>query len=236
MTAGNPSSSDGNTTPVRPSKPAPPTSAHKVENRPELVGGLPLWLTVGAAGQIRRFMDTFNLTPFAVLRRRTVELMENKLARRETHSTADTELPVGRVLRKIADTMEEEMASMRLALSTVKTELMQTQAQLQRVTTELDFLKLRNANRVDSDRDIAATATRMRILLCKEQTRAAAAEKKFEIAKRRIIALEKKRSGLAADFVKLSALYTSMLVVVVSFLAQSPFGPAILNYLVVGGQ
>lgn len=234
MTAGNVSNADDNTSPIRPAKPSPRPRTEKIENRPELVGGLPLWLTIGAVTQVRRFAEMFNFAPSAALRRRTVEAVENKIA--HDQSSAKRDLPVGRALRRIADALEEELASMRLSLTAMRAELSRSYAEANVLRKQLDFLKLKNAKagKPDSKKALSSTVSQLRLLLCKEQTRAAAAEKKLTEVEKRLRAAEMNNSLLVGDSVKLSVMYTSFAVVFIGFLADSPFGTQILHYLMTG--
>lgn len=237
MTAGNVdiSNTDGNTSPIRPAKPSRPPPSEKIEKRPELVGGLPLWLTMGAVTQARRLAEAFNFAPFAALRRRTIEAMENKIV--QSQSVTDRDLPVGRALRRIADAMEEELSSLRLTLTTLRAELMHSHAEVNVLRKQMEFLKLKNAkdSKTDSKKALSSTASQLRFLLCKEQTRATAAEKKLQEWEKRLTAAESKSSLVAGDFVKISVLYTSLAAVCIGFLVDSPFGPEILHYLMSGG-
>lgn len=237
MTAGNVSNTDDSTSPIRHVKPVPPpVVAKKIENRPELVGGLPLWLTVGAMTQLRRFAEVINFQPFAALRRRNVESAEATVVKEPSRGTRD--LPVGRALRRIADAMEEELASMRLSLATLRAELSHSHAEANTLRKQLEFLKLRNAkdDKGDSEKALSLTVSQLRLLVCKEQTRAAAAEKKLVDTEKKLKAAEMRGSLLAGDSVKLSVLYTSLFAVFIGFLADSPFGPQIIQYLVSGGH
>lgn len=236
MTTGNVSKTDGNTSPIRPARPPPPPPSEKVENRPELVGGLPLWLTMGAVTQVRRFAEVFNFAPFAALRRRTIATVENKIV--QNQSATDRDLPVGRALRKIADAMEEELASMRMCMATLRAELTHSHAEVNVLRKQMEFMKLKNAEDVktDSEKALSSTASHLRFLLCKEQTRATASEKKLQELEKRLKSAEMNNSLVAGDLVKVSLLYTSLVAAFVGFLLDSPVGPQLLHYLMsVGG-
>ncbi|CDF77491.1 unnamed protein product [Chondrus crispus] len=230
MTAGNLEQAEGRASQVRSETSTPPPLARKVENRPELVGGLPLWLTMGAMTQLKRWAEMLNFRPGLNLRARRVEKMENMIV---SGISETPDLPVGAALRRIADAMEEELACLRLSLASAKAELSHAKAETTSLREQLGFFKLRNARAGKSKaaQAMSSTVSQLRLLLCKEQTRAAAAEKKLADLEERLQALETRNSMVFGDSVKLSAMYLSVVAVFVGYLMQQPYGPQILGRL-----
>lgn len=220
MKAGDEPSFESSTTPRRPPKPYPSTASHMIEKRPELVGGLPLYLALNAARQVRRFIDTFQAPRITEMKRRVVEVAD-KVVEDGTEAVPESDLPIGELLRKVADVMEAELATLRRSLANMKKEFEQSQLQLGIVRKELDFEKLQNAKEPHIE-ELSASATMLRQLLCKEQTRAAVAEKKLEDCQAQLTRLEKQNGEISGDTVKMSAMYSCLLVMILTFLVQSP--------------
>lgn len=237
MTAGQVGSNESNKSPTRPPNPPPSTPAKKVENRPEVVGGLPLWLTLGVAGGIRRFTEMFNIAPFAARRRDAMAKVEQTLVQNQG-STEAVEFPVGRAMRKMADIMEEEMASLRMSIATMKAELVRSQHEAVRARKQLDEVKLEHERmrRKDSERALSMTAMQLRLLYAKEQTRAAAAEKKLRAVGERLERAERRNEKLERDLVQVSVMYAAIGAVLLGFVLGSPFWSSVVEYMTKGGR
>lgn len=231
MTTGNLDSTKEHPTPVQSAKSYPPPLTQKVQNRPELVGGLPLWLTMGAMTQIQRWADMFNFSFGPNAQGRQALPMDREIEPDMLAQNPDP--PVGQALRSIADALEKELTALRCSLSAVKGDLDQAQSEAKSLRKQLSFFKLRNAReeKTKTEKAMSSTASQLHLLLCKEQIRAAAAEKKVADLEERLAAAEMRNALVSGDSVKLSALYISIVVVFIGYLIHQPFGPQVLQQL-----
>lgn len=236
MTAGQVGGADQNKSPTHAPNPPSLPPAKKVEKRPEVVGGVPLWLTVGLADQIRRLSERLRVVPFAARRRDAMAKVEQTLVQSE-ESDEEAEFPVGRAMRKMADIMEEEMTSLRTSMASMKAELVRSRHETVRARNKLDELKGEYARRRsrDSERALAMTAKQLRLLHAREQTRATAAEKKLRAVRERLEVVERRNKQLEQDMVKGAMMYAAVGVVVVGFLLESPLWAAFVERLKKGG-
>lgn len=237
MTTGQVENNEANKSPARPPNLPLAPPAKKVENRPEVVGGLPLWLTLGVAGRIRRLTEMFNFTPFAARRRDAIAKVEQTFVQNEG-GAEPVEYPVGRAMRRMADVMEEEMASLRMSIGTMKAELARSQHEAVRARKQLNEVKMERERlrRKDSERALSMTMKQLWSLHAREQTRTAAAEKKLSAVSERLQVAERRNEKLERDLVQVSVMYTTIGVVALGFLLGSPFWSTVVENMTKGGR
>eukprot|EP00177_Eucheuma_denticulatum_P001393 GFKZ01002530.1.p1 GENE.GFKZ01002530.1~~GFKZ01002530.1.p1 ORF type:complete len:271 (-),score=39.98 GFKZ01002530.1:1447-2259(-) len=241
MTAGRVSGTDPEQPPAEPvtaTRPTPTRTTRRVETRPEVVGGLPLWFTVGIAAQVRRLSEMLDIAPFATRRREIGQQMEEKLANIPRVSDEKVEVPVGRALRNMANLMEEEIAGLRLSLETVQVEVAQRRNEVSKLRGKLEELGAKNREwRKGGDSEVALerTATQWWSLYMREQTRAVAAERRLKVSVERLAEVEKKIGALEQDLVKMAVMFTGLGVVLTVFIMESPVWSGLLEYMLRGG-
>lgn len=226
MTAGSVDPNSSTSTPAKKAFPAPTPLPARVEMRPEVVGGLPLWLTLGFARQVRRMTNTLSKVPFQVQREKSIARVEEKIAKFDQQEHANTQdLPVGRALHKVADIVEEEVGWLRLTLQTVQGDLARSIKEADKLRKQLERMvasKKEEELSGGQEKTLRQMATQLRKLHTKEQIRASAAEKRLRQLSARCEMLEKEKSQLQADLVKLSALYCGLAVVTIASLMHVP--------------
>lgn len=241
MTAGRVSGTDPEQPPAQPPtapRPAPSRTTRRVETRPEVVGGLPLWFTLGIATQVRRLSEMLDIAPFATRRRNIGQQMEEKVANIPKTSDEKVEVPVGRALRNMANLMEEEIAALRLSLETVQVEVAQRRNEVSKLRRKLEELRVENREWKkgnDSEVTLERTATQWWTLYMREQTRAVAAERQMKVAVERLAEMEKNVGELEQDLVKMAVMFTGLGVVVTVFIMESPVWSGLLEYMLRGG-
>ena len=208
-------------------KPHPPSVVRKVQLRPELVGGLPLWLVTEAMSQAKRLVDTFSQPSMAETRRKHISGMQSNL---------NEDIPVANYLRNVADTVEEEMATLKQSRDQSKADVVQmrkivkaSQEQVKSITKKYETSYL-NA----TQREVHTTMESLRVLLCKEQTKTAAAMKRINKLESALSEARKEKSQVDQDNVKLLILYTVVLVMVFVSLSHSPAGITFMKQLTAG--
>lgn len=219
-----------NTASIRPAK---EKNCRKVESRPEVIGGLPLWFAVEAAEHLQRFVASFK---FGGARGRHESLEDMHTQLEETPPSEIKNLPAANFLRDVADVIEEELSTLRTSLTVSQSEAERKALQMEAAQNEMRDMRDQYSKQriVQRERNLGKTVSEIRIMLCKEQTRRAAAERKIEDMERMLEIVRKERDDVVQDGIKVSVLYIAILVAFVGFVVEGPYGGAIVHGLLGG--
>lgn len=220
---------------TRQGKPHPPSVLPKVQLRPELVGGLPLWLITEAMTQAQRLVHKFSQPTVIESRKKQISEMQSQLEHVQSSKT-NQDIPVAKFLRNVADTVEEEMATLRQSRDRSKADAVQMRKVVEATQEEIENITKRyQPSQLDvKQRELQSTMEGLRVLLCREQTKSAAALKRINELEQALNKVKREKSQVDQDNVKLLILYTVILVMIFVSLSHSSTGITFVKQLTAG--
>lgn len=228
-------------------------SREGVQSRPELVGGVPLWLLLGAMSHVRTLARALNVDPAAALRKRqlrdALKHDENTSHGRERGNTAnsdanvgavgregeddDTDLSTPAILRATAAQIDEELATLRAALEAARAERRNWERGAEVAREDAAQLRARLSKEGTKLTNSSSSATMRRLYteLSKAQTRTAAAHRQRAELEQLASAVGSQRDFVREDAIKIIAVSALFFVIASAYFIRSPLAVPLMEYL-----